>query len=106
MIGLVVRFRLRQGHEEAFDELIAETVRGIEGEPGTVCYVVNEARDAPNERIFFELYRDDTALDAHETAPHVQRFLAARRDHLAAEPEVTRVRAVSGTGIELGESGG
>jgi quinol monooxygenase YgiN len=106
MIGLVVRFRLRPGHEGAFDELMTETLRGIAREPGTVCYVVNEARDDPNERIFFELYLDDPAFDAHETAPHVQRFLAARRDHLAAEPEVTRVRTVSGTGIDLGEAGG
>jgi len=33
----------------------------------------------PRQRIFYELYRDRAAFDAHEQSPHTRRFLADRQ---------------------------
>src|SRR5262249_54421845 len=56
--GLVVRFTVRPGSETAFDELTAETVAEVRRhEPGTVLYLCHEVDGAPQERIFYELYR-------------------------------------------------
>lgn len=91
-VGLVVRFDLLDGHEGAFDALVAETVELIRSEePGTLAYATHREADAPSVRIFYELYRDAAAFDAHEGAPHVRRFLAERGAHLRAEPQVWRV---------------
>jgi quinol monooxygenase YgiN len=38
----------------------------------------------PLERIFYELYRDRAAFDAHEEQPHTRRFLAGREKFLAS----------------------
>ena len=81
--GLVVRFTLRPGSEAAFDELTAATVAEVQRhEPGTLLYLCHTVEGAPSERIFYELYRDRAAFDAHEQQPHVRRFLAERGQHL------------------------
>lgn len=77
--GLVVRFRLRLGQEENFERLVAETVPRIhEKEPGTLLYLCQCVEGKPAERIFYELYRDRAAFEAHEEQVHTRRFLAER----------------------------
>lgn len=81
--GLIVRFTVRPGSESAFDELTAETVAEVQRcEPGTLLYLCHKVDGAPSERIFYELYRDRAAFEAHEEQPHVRRFLAERARHL------------------------
>lgn len=93
MYGLVVHFEVRDGREEAFDQLTAETVEQIEAhEPRTLVYATHRMDGAPRVRVFYELYRDEAAFQEHEAQPHVQRFLAERQEHLVAPPEVNFVR--------------
>ncbi|MBO0810280.1 MAG: antibiotic biosynthesis monooxygenase [Actinobacteria bacterium] len=87
--ALVVRFTVRPGREEEFDDLVSRTAEGIrEREPGTIVYACHRVDGAPRERIFYELYAGRAAFDEHETQPHTRHFLAAR------EPSCL----VSGTG--------
>jgi quinol monooxygenase YgiN len=95
--ALVVRFELLPGHEAAFDELVAETLELIAvEEPGTLAYVSHVAADSVSVRVFYELYRDRAAFEAHEATPHVRRFLAERAQHLRTDPQVWFVSPVSG----------
>lgn len=81
--ALVVRFTVKPGREADFDALTAATVADVHrDEPGTLLYVTHEVADRPGERIFYELYRDRAAFDAHEAQPHVRHFLAARAELL------------------------
>jgi quinol monooxygenase YgiN len=85
MFGLVVRFTLKEGAQTAFDRLVDETVPLIRSrEPGTLIYAVHTVAERPNERIFYELYRDRAAFDEHERQAHVKRFLADREQFLDA----------------------
>lgn len=100
MFGLMVRFRLRPGAEGAFEELVARTVAQIrESEPGTLVYAVHTVAESPQERIFYELYRDRAAFQAHEEQPHVRAFLEARALLLSEDPQVDRLELVTGAGI-------
>jgi quinol monooxygenase YgiN len=98
MFGLVVRFNLKDGSALAFDELTDETVAQIRtSEPGTLIYACHQVEDDPNARVFYELYRNRSAFDAHEQQPHVRRFLAEREQYMAAPPRVEfmNLRAVA-----------
>jgi quinol monooxygenase YgiN len=66
--GLVVRFELKDAAAaEAFDQLVAETTEHIRAaEPGTLMYVTHRVEDAPLSRVFYEIYTDRAAFEAHE----------------------------------------
>ncbi|MGW1358468.1 putative quinol monooxygenase [Streptomyces chartreusis] len=103
--GLIVRFTARdEAAAKGFDALAAETLAGIEGEPGTLVYVNHAVPGATNVRVFYELYANREAFEAHESQPHVRRFLAEREQFLTST-EVTFLRDVAGKGIpQDGES--
>lgn len=62
--ALVVRFTVRLGAEGEFDETTARTVERIRAEePDTVIYTCHRVEGAPQQRIFYELYRDRAAFD-------------------------------------------
>ncbi|MFL1429936.1 MULTISPECIES: putative quinol monooxygenase [unclassified Nocardiopsis] len=86
MFGLSVRFTLKDdAAADGFDALVAETLPLIrENEPGTLVYAVHTVEGKPLERIFYELYADRDAFDAHEEQPHVKRFLNARGAFLSS----------------------
>lgn len=85
MFGLVVRFDLRAGAGPSFDALTSETVERIRtSEPGTLIYTWHAVEGEPDARVFYELYRDREAFEAHERQEHVRRFLKEREQYLTA----------------------
>jgi quinol monooxygenase YgiN len=101
MIGLSVRFTCKDAESAAgFDRLAAETVPLIrQREPGTLVYAVHSVEGNPLQRVFYELYRDQAALDAHQEQEHVRRFLAERDQYLAGR-EVDRLSLLIGKGTD------
>ncbi|GGM81904.1 hypothetical protein GCM10010106_30620 [Thermopolyspora flexuosa] len=100
MFGLVVRFTCKdEASAEAFDRLVAETIEQIRRhEPGTIVYASHRVEGRPLERIFYELYRDRDAFEAHERTEHTRRFLAARDEYLASV-EVDWLHLQDGKGV-------
>jgi quinol monooxygenase YgiN len=83
--ALVVRFTVRPEAGAQFDALVAETATGIrDREPGTLVYACHAVEGKPSQRIFYELYRDRAAFDAHEASEHTRRFLNQRTALLEA----------------------
>jgi quinol monooxygenase YgiN len=99
MFGLCVRFTCKdEASAEAYDRLVAETIEGIKAsEPGTLVYASHRVEGQPLQRIFYELYRDEAAFDAHGAAPHTRRYLAERDQYLAST-EVDRLTLQAGKG--------
>lgn len=81
--GLFVRFTLRDGAGEAFDTLVRRTIEKVKiEEPGTLVYTSHKVQERPNQRIFYELYRDRNAFEEHERQPHTREFLASREQYV------------------------
>jgi len=101
MFGLFVRFTCKdEASAEAYDRLVAETVEAIKtGEPGTLVYATHVVEGQPLQRIFYELYRDRAAFEAHETSPGTRRYLAERDQYLAStEVDWLTLQTGKGTG--------
>jgi quinol monooxygenase YgiN len=98
--GLVVRFTARDlDAARGFDELVRRTLTGIQDhEPGTLAYVVHSVPEEPLVRVFYELYADRDAFEAHEQQPHTKVFLEERHRYLAAT-EVVFLNAEFGKGL-------
>jgi quinol monooxygenase YgiN len=86
MFALVVRFDCRDEEAAArFDELTATAVQQItELEPGTLVYATAAVEGEPLARVFYEVYRDRDAFQAHEDAEHVRRFHELKNPLLTA----------------------
>ena len=100
--GLVVQFTLHDAQAaEAFDALVERTLEGIRThEEGTLAYLVHSVADKPLVRVFYELYADKAAFDAHEAQPHTRHFLAEREQYLAGV-EVTWLQGATGKATVL-----
>ncbi|MGW5851843.1 putative quinol monooxygenase [Streptomyces sp. NPDC055254] len=94
--ALVVRFTLRDtSAARQFDDLVALAIEGIRTEAGTLVYAVHTPVDEPLVRVFYELYTDRDAFQAHEDQAHTQHFLAAR-EALLSNVEVTFLNELEG----------
>ena len=76
MFGLCVRFTCKdEAAARAYDRLVAETVEAIkDSEPGTLVYASHLVEGQPLQRIFYELYRDKAAFEAHQGEAATKRF--------------------------------
>ena len=71
MQALVVEFRIKAAHVDAFASAIVENARASrETEPG--CRQFDVCRDPADARVFFlyELYDDEAAIRAHLQSAH------------------------------------
>ncbi len=101
MFGLCVRFTCKdEASAEAYDRLAAETVEAIRAnEPGTLVYASHLVEGQPLQRIFYELYRDRAAFEAHEAASHTRRYLDERGEYLTStEVDWLTLQIGKGTG--------
>ena len=90
MIAFLVRFDIRdQRSARLFDALTAEAVEQISAhEPGTLVYATHLIKGEPLARLFYEVYADEAAFQAHEQAQHVIDFHARKNRLLASQPRV------------------
>ncbi|MEU0896850.1 putative quinol monooxygenase [Streptomyces massasporeus] len=87
--ALIVRFTTRDADAaQRFDALVARTLEGIRKEPGTLVYVSHVPDGEPLVRVFYELYADEAAFQAHEDQPHTREMLNEREQYLVST-EVT-----------------
>ena len=94
MLALWVKVRVKPEGRERFLKAIEVDCDGSErDEPG--CMRFNVLQDAQDQDIyyFYEVYRDEAALEAHRAAPHYDVWRAAA-DTLDGAPEATRCQTV------------
>jgi len=94
MLAMWVKVRVKPAERERFLKAIEVDALGSErDEPG--CLRFNVLQDAQDQNVyyFFEVYRDEAALEAHRAAPHYAVWRAAV-DTLDGAPEATRCQTV------------
>lgn len=72
MITIIFRTKIKEGkEEEALAQLrkMADSVQAQE--PGALAYLCHRSQADPSEIIFFEMYADDDAFQAHSQTPHM-----------------------------------
>ena len=83
--GRIMIYTLIDGHEDAFDRLAAEVAHAVrQAESGTLVYACHMVDNAPEQRLFYQLFRDANSVEAHTRQPHVQRFAQEARAHVSA----------------------
>ena len=95
MIAIVATLRVKDGAgpdlEKTFKDL-AGKVRA--NEPGNVFYQLAKSRTEPNTYKVLELYKDETALEAHRGSEHFKGAGPALGAVLAGRPDIEYLDAV------------
>ena len=94
MLAMWVKVRIKPGRRQDFLRAIEIDALGSEkDEPG--CLRFNVLQDDKDENIyyFYEVYKDQAALEAHRAAPHYAVWRAAA-DTLDGPTEPTRCKPV------------
>ena len=89
MLALAVSLQVKPGHRDAFLAAITENAkRSFTDEPGCVQFdVVVDAAD-DHHFLFYELYTDQAAFEAHRAAPHFTAWRQAAAEHLVPGSQV------------------
>ena len=94
MLAMWVKVRVKPGERERFLKAIEVDALGSERDEGG-CMRFNVLQDTQDENVyyFYEVYRDEVALEAHRAAPHYAVWRAAA-DTLDGPPQATRCQTV------------
>jgi quinol monooxygenase YgiN len=80
-VTVVATLRAASGKADALAALLTEQCAVIrESEPGCLVYRVHRSTKDPDAFLFYEIYADDAAFDAHRASPHLAQYRKRRED--------------------------
>ncbi|MEU0841454.1 putative quinol monooxygenase [Streptomyces sp. NPDC005962] len=83
MLALTVSLRVRPGHRDQFVAAITKNAQAsFTDEPGCRYFDVTVDTADDHHFLFYELYTDQAALDAHRAAPHFAEWRKAAERHV------------------------
>jgi quinol monooxygenase YgiN len=78
-LTVVARIRAAKGKGDALAALLTEqTTAVLKAEPGCLIYRLHRSTKDSELFLFYEVYRDEAALDAHRKAPHLAAYRERR----------------------------
>ncbi len=96
-ITQIAKFKLNMDKEEEGLAVLKEMCTAVEeNEPGVLAYICSRSAKNPDELVFFEVYKDEAALKAHGTTPHLGKIRKAFGTLLLPPLEVTRLDRIGG----------
>lgn len=88
MVILHVTILVKPEHAKEFLEVVHYDAEHSEkDEPGCLRFDVIQDKDDANRFYFYEVYRDEAALEAHRQTPHFKLYAEKSKPWLAAPPE-------------------
>jgi len=94
MLALWVKVRVKpEGRERFLKAIEVDAIGSERDEPGCLRFNVLQDQQDANVYYFFEVYRDEAALEAHRAAPHYAVSRAAA-DTLDGPAQATRCDTV------------
>ena len=89
VLTVVATLRAAKGKDDALAALLAEQAAVVlKEEPGCVVYRAHRSTSDPALFLFYEMYRDDAAFEAHRKAPHLATYRARREKEQLTEGPV------------------
>ena len=88
MLVLHVSVQVKPEHVSEFLDVVRHDAEHSErDEPGCLRFDVIQDREDPNRFYFYEIYRDEAALEAHRQTPHFKLYSGKVQPWLAAPSE-------------------
>lgn len=80
-VTVVATLRAAKGKGDALAALLTEQCAVIRRtEPGCIMYRLHRSTKDPDAFLFYEIYADEAAFDAHRASPHLGLYRKRRED--------------------------
>lgn len=100
-ISLIAKLTAVDGKAEDLETAIQGVVEAAAEEDGLEVYSAHRVDDQPGVYYFFELYRDQEALDVHGKGERMRTAMGAFAGLLAGRPEIIPMSPVGAKGIDV-----
>jgi autoinducer 2-degrading protein len=91
MIALVVPLKVKPDQRDRFLAAAEDdSISSVRDEPGCLRFDVVQDQADQNHFYFYEIYRDEAAIQAHTQAPHYARWRAAAAEVLVEPTQAIR----------------
>lgn len=88
----LVSVTIKPEHNAAFSKIVrAEMAQSLQAEHGVLAMYAATRQDVSNQWIFFEIYADEAAYQAHRETPHFKDYLQQAAD-MVADKQFTAVQ--------------
>jgi quinol monooxygenase YgiN len=74
-IAFTVAWEAREGQDDAAAEIIARFAPEARKEPGLELLTVNRNATDPRQFLFYEVFTNEAAFEAHQQTPHFQTMI-------------------------------
>ncbi len=90
MIANIATLKAKPGKEAELAEILKSFVAKTADEEGTLVYTLLQSKKDPTEFIFYEVYKDQAAMELHASTPHFKEIMMSRIvPYLDGKPKMT-----------------
>jgi quinol monooxygenase YgiN len=98
-VAVLARIPARPGQRDALVEALQAAIDNADTEDGTLIYILHTDPKDPDAVLFYELYADQAAFEAHGSSDRFKEIGASLRDLAGGRPELTFLTPVIGKGL-------
>lgn len=95
-ITVIAKLKVQPGKDADFEAAARQMIATVkESEAGTLAYILHKNTKDPTEFVYYEVYQDQAALDAHGKTDHMKAFGGKIGSLLAGRPEISILTEVA-----------
>jgi quinol monooxygenase YgiN len=95
-ITVIAKLKVQPGKDAEFEAAAKQMIATVkESEPNTLTYILHKNTKDATEFVYYEVYQDQAALDAHGKTDHMKAFGGKIGALLAGRPEISILQEVA-----------
>jgi quinol monooxygenase YgiN len=84
---VVARWEAKEGQANQVADILSRFLPEAQREPGTQLFLISRGKKDPAQFLFYELFRDEVAFNAHQQTAHFKTYIARQPLPLLANRE-------------------
>ena len=84
---VVARWEAKDGQADKVADILSRFLPEAQREPGAKLFLISRAKDNPAQFLFYELFADEDAFEAHQESAHFKTYIAGQALPLLANRE-------------------
>jgi quinol monooxygenase YgiN len=79
----------KPGKEKALKDAILKNIPNVRKEKGSIRYDLHELKSDGTKFLFYEIWADKAAFEAHKVAPHMSAYRENTKDLIASPADIS-----------------